>query len=149
METIQAIQEIAKYASNELGGNQMKQNLVSVQFKHGNGQAGWTTKHYDYKALSDDLQSGDLVVVETQYGYTVARVVKQILNSNIANKYVVQKINTAQLEKHKARETQIEFLRADIRNRADAIREQQEMELLAAEDAELKKMLAEMDHLLS
>lgn len=127
----------------------MKTNLVSVQFKHGNGQSGWTHKLYHYKTLIEDLQNGELVVVETQNGYTVAKVAKRLVKSDLANKYVVQKIDTSQLEKHKMRETQIEFLRADIRSRADAIREQQEMELLAAEDAELKKMLAEMDHLLS
>lgn len=127
----------------------MKQNLVSVQFKHGSGQTGWTTKHYHYKSLIENLQAGDQVVVETQYGYSVARVTKRLISSNVANKYVVQKIDTSQLVEHKARETQIEFLRADIRKRADVIREQQEMELLAAEDAELKKLLTEMDDLLS
>lgn len=127
----------------------MKVNFVAVQFKHGGGRAGWTDKLYHYKTLIADLEVGDLVVVETQYGHSVARVARRLVKTSQANKYIVQKVDLTELEKHKARETQIEFLRADIRSRANAVREKQEMELLAVEDRELERLLKEMDELLS
>lgn len=127
----------------------MKQRIVAVRFKHAYDKEEWGSKEFHYFTSLRDLVAGDLVVVETQFGYTVAQVVRYATNSKHAFRYVIQKVELEAHEEFLEKETKLEFIRAEIEERAEAIRERKELEALAAEDSEMKRLIKEMDELLS
>lgn len=127
----------------------MKQRYVAIQFKHRYDRDEWGSKLYHYKTVLKDLKKDDLVVIETQNGYSVARVVRYLPNSNLAHQYVIQKVDLQEHEELLEKEMKASFLRAEIEERAEAIRERQELEALAKEDEKMKRLMAEMDELLS
>lgn len=127
----------------------MKQRIVAVKFKHAYDKEEWGNKNFHYYTSINGLEAGDLVVVETQYGYSVAQVVRYVSSSRHVFRYVIQKVDLEAHEKFLEKETKLEFIRAEIEDRAEAIRERKELEALAAEDKEMKNLIDEMDKLLS
>lgn len=127
----------------------MKQRIVSIQFKHAYDKEEWGQKEYHYLTTLNDLTAGDLVVVETINGYSVAKVVRYISNSSHAFRYVIQKVDVEAHEEMLEKEMKLAFIRAEIEDRAEEIRKRKELEVLAAEDEKLKKLIVDMDKLLS
>lgn len=127
----------------------MKQRIVAIQFKHAYDKEEWGQKEYHYLTTLNDLTAGDLVVVETINGYSVAKVVRYISNSSHAFRYVIQKVDVEAHEEMLEKEMKLAFIRAEIEDRAEEIRKRKELEVLAAEDEKLKKLIVDMDKLLS
>lgn len=125
----------------------MKQRTVAVQFKHKYDLDEWGSKEYHYYTLMGDLQEGDLVVVETQHGYAVAKVVRYLTESNQAYRYIIQKVDLTEHENHLEKEMKLSFIQAEIEERAEAIRKRKELEILAEGDEKLKSLIASMDKL--
>lgn len=72
--------------------------IVVVNFPHSLSRTGFGEKEYHYKTYNHKLSKGNLVVVETQTGYTVARFVKYVEETRIQDlKYIVQ---TVDLDEH-------------------------------------------------
>lgn len=61
----------------------------------------FNSRHYDYLSLDDSLEVGDLVVVETKFGYRVAKVSELKKFSNLATAHIVQKIDVSAVKKRK------------------------------------------------
>lgn len=69
---------------------------IAVKFqseKFGNGD--FDSKDYHYYTIDETIEVDDLVVVETRYGYKIAKVSEIDVISSKANSYVVQKIDTS------------------------------------------------------
>lgn len=69
---------------------------IAVKFqseKFGNGD--FDSKDYHYYTIDETIEVDDLVVVETRYGYKIAKVSEIDVISSKANAYVVQKIDTS------------------------------------------------------
>lgn len=127
----------------------MKPKYIAIRFKHRYDREEWGNKHYHYKTSIDDLKAGDLVVVESQNGYSVASVVRYITHSNQAHKFVIQKVDLVAHEEFLEKEMKLSFIRAEVEERAEEIEERRKLEALAAEDEKMKRLIAEMDELLS
>lgn len=70
-----------------------------VNFPHSLSASGFGEREYTYKTYESELKRGDIAVVETQTGLSVARFVRYIDSTDIPNlKYNVQPVNT---EKHR------------------------------------------------
>lgn len=69
---------------------------IAVKFqseKFGNGD--FDSKDYHYYTIDESIEVDDLVVVETRFGYKIAKVSEIDVISSKANSYVVQKIDTS------------------------------------------------------
>lgn len=76
----------------------MPSKIAVVNFPHSLSRTGFGDKEYHYKSYLLDLTEGDLVVVETQTGYTVARFIRYVDETKIEDlKYIVQPVD---LEEH-------------------------------------------------
>lgn len=72
----------------------MNSKLAIVNFPHSLRATGFGEKEYNYKTYIKGLTPGNLVVVETQTGYTVARFKKYVDESKVDNlKYIVQQVD--------------------------------------------------------
>lgn len=127
----------------------MIQRIVAVRFKHAYDREYWGNKEFHYLTLSRDLQEGDLVVVETKHGYSVAQVIRYLANSSHAFRYIIQKVDLSEHEQLLAKARKATFIQAEIEERAEAIRKRKELEILAKEDEKLKALMIDMDELLS
>lgn len=72
----------------------MRQLLAVVNFPHSLSATGFGEREYTYKTYIEDLKPKNLLVVETQTGFSVARFVRYIDSTEIENlKYIVQRVN--------------------------------------------------------
>lgn len=114
---------------------------VSVQFRNSFGTI--SEKKYDYLSPIE-VNEGDLVVVETQYGYAVATVSDVDISSVKAKSLVVMKVDTSLVDSIKekiARKAEIE------KALEDRIREQAKLEIyrqVAEKDAVAQSLLEEL-----
>lgn len=102
---------------------------------------------YHFFTTIEDLEEGDLLVVETQNGYKVVHFQKYLLTSSYAKSYVVQKVETEKLEEEKERAEKISQLRKKIELKAKEIEERRKLDKLAEQDDEMKDLLKELDKL--
>lgn len=102
---------------------------------------------YHFFTTIEDLEEGDLLVVETQNGYKVVQFHKYLLTSSYAKSYVVQKVETEKLEEEKERAEKISQLRKKIELKAKEIEERRKLDKLAEQDDEMKELLKELDKL--
>lgn len=74
--------------------------IAVVNFPHSLNPSGWGEKEYHYKTFYDNLKSGDVVVVEAQGRYSVARFVKYVETTPLHQelKWVVQKVDLEKFE---------------------------------------------------
>lgn len=102
---------------------------------------------YHFFTTIEDLEEGDLLVVETQNGYKVVQFDKYLLTSSYAKSYVVQKVETEKLEEEKERAEKIGQLRKKIELKAKEVEERRKLDKLAEQDDEMKELLKELDKL--
>ncbi len=105
-------------------------------------------KHYTYFTKIDDLVEGDLVVVETQFGYSVAKFVRYTdkFKTN-AKAHIVQKANIEEFIEEKERLEKIRDLEEQISHRAEQANKRKIYDQLAENDDELKELLNTLDSL--
>lgn len=119
----------------------MKQALVKFQ-----NQNGWSDKNYQYITAIEDLEYGDLIVVEVRDTYAVAVFMEYVTNGN-GTKYIVSKIDTEEVEKHKNHEKQKQELLDKIENRMREAEKFERIRKLAEKDAILKELMDELTNL--
>lgn len=127
----------------------MNTKIIAVQFKHAYDKQEWGGKEYHYLTNLKDLKKGDLVVVETQHGYSVAQVVRYISKSSQAFRYIIQKVDVEAHEAFLEKEMKLAYIQAEIEERAAAVKRRRELEALAEEDEKLNELIIDMDKLLS
>lgn len=91
---------------------------IAVKFqseKFGNGD--FDSKDYHYYTIDETIEVDDLVVVETRYGYKIAKVSEIDVISSKANSYVVQKIDTSAFLAEKKRIEKLEELEKKMEER--------------------------------
>ncbi|MBC2196284.1 hypothetical protein [Listeria booriae] len=102
---------------------------------------------YDYLTFFEDLNEGDLVVVGTRFGYTVAEFIEYSEEKGRCGSYIVDKVDTSTYENLKERQRQIKKLDRDIEERAKKALQRQRLDELAKDDKELRTMLDTRDSL--
>lgn len=105
-------------------------------------------KHYDYFTNIKDLEEGDLVVVETQYGFSVAKFIRYTDKFKVkATKHIVQKVNLEEFLAEKERLKKIRDLEEQISHKAEQANKREIYNQLAENDDELKTLLDTLDSL--
>lgn len=115
---------------------------ASVNFFGNDGDLE-TWRSYEYLTLVEDLEKGDLVVVETRYGYKVASFESYITSSDKASSYIIQKIDVEKVEEEKERKKEKQELLEAIERRAAEVKRIKELQALGEMDDELKKLVDE------
>lgn len=128
--------------------------LVGVRFNQSGPYANSYGGSTIYTFFTDlDLVKGDKVVVDTQYGLSVATVEgtsRSVTDATKATKWVVQKIDMEDFEKRKERQEEIRRLKYALERRRKAIIEEQTLLLDPAllKDPEYKRMADELRKIL-
>lgn len=105
-------------------------------------------KSYHYNVLIPDIETGDLVVVQTQFGYSVAEFIQYIDESEVkAEKFIVQKLELDSFEKYQEKLKTIKKLEKKIEKKAREALQRKKLNELAESDAELKVLLDTLDSL--
>lgn len=126
----------------------MKTLKASVRFINDLEKQRRTEKVYHYLTMITDLNEGDLVVVETQYGYAVAEFVEYLdVIRKKANSYIIQKVDTSLINAQKEQQRKIESLKHKIDEKAKEALQRKKLNELAQDDAELKMLLDTLDSL--
>lgn len=121
---------------------------VKVKFTHKYDVQKFGEKQYDYLTIEKDLKEGDMVVVETANGFAVARFVRYVENFDVnSQKWILTVIDIEAFQERKKQAKEAMQLRQRIKERAAAVKEQQEYEQLAKEDTGLKSLLADFKNL--
>ncbi len=102
---------------------------------------GYSTTKYDFFNDVEDLEKDDLVVVDTANGYSLAKVVEFKETSTKANKWIVQKVDTAAHKARLEKQAAIKALRHKMEQRRKQIQDVQVYALLAQTDPEMAEML--------
>jgi len=112
-------------------------NTVSVRFI---GQRDGNDKEYAY--LTDlDLVKGDIVVVDSMYGFKTAEVTSLFCNENDANKWVVCKVEIKAFEKKLKTLEHKQFILKQMKTRSEQVNVLVQYEMLAKSDKTMAKLL--------
>lgn len=118
---------------------------VAVRFQTSNfEEVKFDSLLYDYKVLDSSIDVGDLVVVETRYGYKVAEVAEVLSSSKLAKSYVVQKIDLTEFNAAKVRAKRQAEIEAELRRRLEKENELKEYRRLARLDKETADLVEEL-----
>lgn len=115
---------------------------IAVKFqseKFGNGD--FDSKDYHYYTIDEAIEVDDLVVVETRYGYKIAKVSEIDVISSKANSYVVQKIDTSAFLAEKKRIEKLEELEKKMEERYAQASKLDRYKEAAKSDTELADLL--------
>ncbi|WP_324658944.1 hypothetical protein [Bacillus cereus] len=105
------------------------------------------SKKYVFKNDITDLVIGDKVVVETANGLSVATISGFLETSKIGTKFVVQKIDMVAHNNRLEKEKKLATVKAKMEERRKKLQEIEIYKILAKEDSEMAKLLAEMNEL--
>src|SRR5699024_3763769 len=97
-------------------------------------------KNYQYITTIEDLEYGDLIVVEVRDTYAVGVFMEYVTEGN-GSKYIVSKIDTEEVEKHKNHEKQKQELLDKIDNRMREAEKMERILKLAEKDTVLKGLV--------
>lgn len=118
---------------------------VAVRFQTKNfGEVKFDSFLYDYKVLDNSIDVGDLVVVETRYGYKVAEIAEVLSSSRHAKSYVVQKIDLMEFNAAKARAARQAEIEAELKRRLEKEKELEEYRRLAKLDKATADLVNEL-----
>lgn len=118
---------------------------VEVKFMGNDGE--FTDKNYAYRTTLEDLEKGDLVVVEAVGFYKVVEVQRYVPYSGLATKFVVSKLDLEQAEKDKAEVLKREELMEAIELRMQKAEKLRQAKKLAKLDPELGKLLEQLEEM--
>ena len=123
----------------------MKIQKVRVRFRRDFDSRTFNSKAYDYLSAVE-VEVGDLVVVETQYGLSVALVVELCTPAAefSGSRYVVQKVDRENFEAFKLKLARVEMIKAEIEEKIREKVYMQHVETFAKDDAELAELLEEL-----
>lgn len=106
---------------------------------------------YSYFTDIDDLDWQDIVVVETRYGLKTAVFMNYIEDNEPAaekaSAWIVQKVDTSDLENKKLKLIQLQDLKKKLLARKARLEERQIFEIMAKADPEMADLLKEYDQL--
>ena len=119
-------------------------NVVSVQFP-GERTSDYNSKEYSYLTDQPTLEEGDLVVVDTQYGYKVAKVSCLFGNEAAANKWIVCKIDIKAFEGRLKELKHKQFILKQIKQRVEQQGFLVQAKAIAASDPVLQKLIGALD----
>ena len=118
---------------------------VAVRFQTSTfGEVKFDSFLYDYKVLDDSIDVGDLVVVETRYGYKVAEVAEVLSSSKHAKSYVVQKIDLIDFNAAKVRAKRQAEIEAELKRRLEKENELEEYRRLVKLDKSTAALVEEL-----
>ena len=118
---------------------------VEVKFMGNDGE--FTEKNYAYRTTLEDLEKGDLVVVEAVGYYKVVEVQRYVPHSGLATKFVVSKLDLEQAEKDKEEVLKREELMEAIELRMQKAEKLRQAKKLAKLDPELGKLLEQLEEM--
>ncbi|EAF2286810.1 hypothetical protein FWK73_11400 [Listeria monocytogenes] len=127
----------------------MKTLYAKVKFTNEIVKNKYNDKTYDYITFFNDLKEGDLIVVGTKFGYSVAEFVCYKDEKGNSNSFIVDKVDTSVYESLRERQYKIKKLSKEIDERAKQALQRKKLDELATSDQELKTMLDTLDALVS
>ncbi|MBC2367805.1 hypothetical protein HBP99_04115 [Listeria booriae] len=125
----------------------MKTLNAKVKFVNDFDKNSKGEKHYDYLTYMDGLEEGDLVVVQTKYGFSVAEFVRYVVETGRGKCHIVAKIDMTGYYEITEKEDKIKRLKQQIDERAKKVLQRKKLDELAVDDQELKTMLDTFDSL--
>lgn len=130
----------------------MKNFKVKIKFEHAfaNDSARRATSNKEYHYLSFvDLNRGDQVVVDTQYGLAVGVVTGKVRpgESFKGHSYVIQKIDTTAFQEMKQKQAKLEFLKAEIDTVVEEMTYESRIESFANNNPALAELLSQFKEL--
>ncbi len=126
----------------------MKINRIKVRFVE-NLTSFNESKHYSFLTYMEDLQEGDLLVVQTRYGLALARFVEYTEGSDCvkAEKFAMASVDLSGFEALNEKHQKIKSLKAEIDEEAKRTVEQFKLKELAKNSPKLQAMLDTLDAL--
>lgn len=112
------------------------------------------SKQYLFESLFlADLEADDLVVVDTQNGFQLAKFVRysDVVPPSLKGhtiKSLVAKVDLDKFEAHKVKVEKLKELKRELDNKVESLKEQAVYEMMAEKDDSLAKVLAEYKTLL-
>lgn len=119
----------------------MTHKIVEVRFKDGYG------KTYDFYNSFEEVQAGDLVVVDTVRGVNVAEVVDVKSYSSKATKHVIQRVDLEAHNKRIQEEKRRTQLEEELAERKRELEKLEQYRTLAQKDEKMAALLAEYEQL--
>lgn len=125
----------------------MKLHKVNVQFRDPFDKT-FRGKSYGYLSF-EKLSIGDLVVVETVYGLSVAKVsyVVTTVGNFESSSYVVSRIDTSELEAKKLKVAQAEMIKAEIEEKIREHLYKKQLSEFAKDDQEIADLVKQLENL--
>ncbi len=109
-------------------------------------------KRYSYFTDIEDLDWEDVVVVETRYGIKTAIFMNYIESdnpaANKANAWIIEKVDTSELENKKARMRKLQDVKNKLMERKAKLEERRIFEIMAQTDSVMDDLLKEYDKLI-
>lgn len=119
---------------------------AQVQFQHEYDKERFSGKYYDFLSFMTDLKAGDLVVVETQYGYSIAKFVGYTAAPKVnPSKYIITSVDLTKFKEQKKQAEKVKELESKIESRMKLVNRRKVYEQLAEHDETMKALLAELD----
>ena len=106
--------------------------------------------NYSFKA-TDNIKKGDLVVVDTRYGFRIGEIVydhvegKEFIDK--ATKWIVQKIDVEQWKENKHKEERRQELLEKMEERKNILLTEQLLKKLSEQDSVMKELYDEFNSL--
>lgn len=104
--------------------------------KDGNG------KGYAFKNDIEGLAIGDIVVVDTRFGVSIAYVQEFVVESKVATKFIIQKVDLEAHTERLEKEKKLAEMKAKMEARRKELQELEVYQVLAKGDPVMAKMLA-------
>ncbi|RGD73842.1 hypothetical protein [Anaerofustis stercorihominis] len=101
----------------------------------------FTEKIYDFKCYDENVDIDDLVLVDTQYGVAVGKVVNFRLDGSNAKKEVICKCDTTDFNFRKNKREELKTLKEKMDMKVKNLQELAVYEMLSKEDKELSDLL--------
>lgn len=127
----------------------MKFNYITVKFKNNNydDKEVYSGKEYEFINFEENLKVNDKVVVECATGLQIAKVTKTNIDSSIADKYVICKIDTNSILEKVKQYVEYKTLLDKIDERYNTLSKIEMYRKMAETDKSLKEMLDKLDNI--
>lgn len=122
-------------------------NVISITFQDTFKDGNYRPREYSYLTDLSSLEVGDFLVVDTQYGYRVAKVSSLFGDEGAANKWVVCRVDISAFEAKLNELKRKQFVRKQVKQRVAQASFIDQARLLAKSDPILEKLLASLETL--
>lgn len=125
----------------------MTKKIAVVNFFKDGSQHDKDTRGYHFFTLIDDLEHDDIVAVRTVNGLRFAAFDKYLKASTHAKSYIIAKVDENEIEETLEKEAEVKQIERQLEDRMREVKRMEEYKAVAANDDEMKTLLAKLDEL--